>query len=292
MLLAVGACLCVAGPIVTTKSLLEQAPVMPTLFIQVLTSTIALTLVAWTRGAMPRGREWRFGLPGLFQPGLTYILVFFGLQRIPVSLEGLLTASEAAIVAILAWPLIGERPTVRVVIAIVLSSAGIVMMTCAAAGTGMPAVGGFARVLAGVSLAALDTVLSRHFVVETSSLPMTAAVLWVGLCVVAVSLAIIGPYDFSFFRDPSTLIGVALSGIVLHGIALLLFNEALATLPATIVAALFPLISLLTAIGGVLFLGESLALLQWFGGGLIVVSSLIVVWCIDRRELHLQLPKP
>lgn len=278
------ACLCVAAPIVATKPILDTAPVLPTLLIQVAASTIVLAMIGWRTGRLPHGAEWRYGWPGLLQPALTYIMIYCGLQLIPASVEGLLAASEAALVAILAWPLIGERPTVRVVAAIIVGTLGVVMITGSAIGNDMVPVAGVLWVLGGIIFAALDTVYSRRLVVATHPLTMAIAGHCLALLLIAVMMPLLGDQDWRSLLAPTPLAVIAVSGIFLHGAATVLFNHALTSLPAAFAAALFPLISLLTALGGLLFLGEALAPMQALGGLLVIGSALLVVWCIERRE--------
>jgi len=278
------ACLCVAAPIVATKQILDTAPVLPTLLIQIAASTIVLWLIGWRTGRLPGRAAWRYGWPGLLQPALAYILIFQGLELIPASVEGLLAASEAALVAMLAWPLIGERPTVRVIASIIVGTTGVLLITGSSIGNNAVPLSGVFWVLGGIALAALDTVYSRRLVVHTHPLTMTIAGHCMALTLVALVIPFLGAQNWQPLLPPPALTTIAISGIVLHGAATVLFNHALTSLPAAFAAALFPLISLLTALGGLVFLGETLSVAQAAGGALVIGSALLVVWCIERRE--------
>lgn len=278
------ACACVAGPTVATKVVLEAAPVLPVLLIQIIASTIVLTSVGWRLRRLPRVGDWRLGLPGLFQPGLSYLLFYLGLQLVPASVEGLLVALEAGIVALLAWPLLGERPTWRVATAALIGMVGVALLGGALSPVEAVSPLGIGLILLGVCFAALDTIGSRYLMSSADPLAMTIAGHWFGFVLIVVSTAATGPYDWAPLLAPPTLAAIAVAGIVVHGIALFLFNSALHHLPASFAAALFPLISLLTALGGVLLLGERLDLVQIAGGALVIGSALLVVWCIERRE--------
>ncbi len=279
----VTACACVAGPVVATKAMLDSAPALPVLLIQIVASTLVMTIIAMQWGRLPKPGDWRLGLPGLAQPGLSYLLFYLGLKLVPASIEGLLVALESGIVALLAWPLLGERPTWRVIVAAFMGMAGVALLGGALSPVASVSPLGVALIVAGVVFAALDTIGSRYLMTSADPLTMTVAAHWFGLVLVATSTAATGPYDWALLLAPTTLAAIAVAGIVVHGAALFLFNSALHHLPAAIAAALFPLISLLTALGGVLLLGERLTMVQVGGGALVIGSAALVVWCIDRR---------
>lgn len=278
------ACACIAGPVVATKAVLDSAPAMPVLLIQIIASTLAMTVVGAAKGRLPRRGDWRLGLPGLVQPGLSYLLFYLGLKLVPASVEGLLVALESGMVALLAWPLLGERPTWRVIAAAIIGMAGVALLGGIVSPVAAVSPLGIGLILLGVGFAALDTIGSRYLMATADPLTMTVAGHWFGLVFVAASTAATGPYHWAPLLAPATLVPIAVAGIVVHGVALFLFNSALHHLPASFAAALFPLISLLTALGGVLLLGEQLTVVQMSGGALVIGSAVLVVWCIERRE--------
>ncbi|MGL4314748.1 MAG: DMT family transporter [Sphingomonas sp.] len=278
------ACACVAGPTVATKAMLDSAPALPVLLLQIVASTIVVTGIGWRMRRLPKLADWRLGLPGLVQPGLAYLLFYLGLQLVPASVEGLLVALEAGIVALLAWPLLGERPTWRVILAAIIGMAGVAMLGGAVAPVAAVSAWGVGLIVLGVVFAALDTIGSRYLMASADPLVMTIAGHWFGLVFVAASTFATGPYPWAPLLSAGPLAAIALAGIVIHGGALFLFNSALHHLPAAFAAALFPLISVMTALGGVLVLGERLSIVQIIGGALVIGSALLVVWCIERRE--------
>jgi drug/metabolite transporter (DMT)-like permease len=71
---------------------------------------------------------------------------------------------------------------------------------------------------------------------------------------------------------------VVVSGILLHGLATILFNAALSKTPAAQAAALFPSISVFTALGGYAFFGDRLTVIQFFGGAMVIASALLIAW--------------
>ena len=273
------ACVSVSIASVSTKTLLVSAPVLPVVFVQLVASATVIWTAAALTGRLPKGRRaLKLALPGLLQPGLVYLFAFLGLAVTPVSLEGLLFAFESVIVALLAWPLLRERPSVKVSASIMAGTAGVVLLSWPqSAGFGAPALG-VALILAGVLCAALDTIASRALAIHADPLTMTAAGHAAGLAMVIAAQLIVEPQDWGFLSDPRTMALIVVSGLLLHGLSTVLFNAALARTSASKAAALFPSISLFTAVGGYAVLGERLASLQLVGGLIVIGSALLVSW--------------
>ena len=213
------------------------------------------------------------GWPGVLQPGLTYTLTFAGLAITSVSVEGLLFAFEAALVSLLAWPLLGETPSRRTVAIIAVGTIGVLLVSRAAPTAMAPPLLGVILILAGVAGAALDTVASRHLAMSAEPLTLTAAMQVAGLATVAASAPFWDNGDLEKIVSAGAWWSIALSGILIHGFAPWLFNASLRTLRASEVAAILPLTSLITVAGGVLWLGESLSAQQLVGGVLVFVSA-------------------
>ena len=278
------ACACVSIANIISKDLLVPASVLPMVFVQVMVCVIVVGVAAVATGRVPPRRDViKLALPGVLQPGLTYVLAFVGLSTVPVSVAGLLYASETAIVAVFAWVLLRERLTGSTVISLGLGGIGVAFLT--GAGTPQTAVPPLAvlLILAGISCAALDTIVARYLVRQSDPLTMTATSLPMAGAVVALAMLMTGDWSWAFLRQPSTLVGLVISGLLLHGLATILFNYALARLQANEAAALFPTISLMTALGGVGLLGERLSLVQVIGGAAIVTSSVISLWRATDR---------
>lgn len=256
--------------------MLGDAPALPIVLVQVVASLAVIAPIAAIRRRLPRlSRDWRLGLPGLLQPGVSYALVFAGLALIPAGVAGLLFATEAGLVALAAWPLLGERPRPVVGLSIAASSAGVALLAGAGSGAAMIAPLGIVLVLAGILCAALDTVASRALMTTADPLTMAVATHVAALIAIAVLLAFSAPLDWRWLRAPALVARVAVAGVLLHGLATVLFNVALQRITAAAAASTFPLISLLTAIGGVTVLGERLSTGQWLGGGVILAAMLL-----------------
>ena len=276
-----GACLCVSVASIMTKALLAHAPVLPVVFAQVLASTVVVWAVAAARGRLPRGRTGlRLATPGLLAPGLQYLAAYGGLAMTPVSIEGVLFALEATLVALLAWPLLRERPSRQTRVSIALGTVGVVLISWRDTGDARIPLAGVALILAGVACGALDTLVSRVLAPEADPLTMTAAVHAAGLAVVAATVlgtgAATGAASWTFLRAPGTLAVVVVSGVLLHGVATLGFVAALQHTTAARAAALFPSIAVFNTLGGYVVLGERLWGVQLGGGVLVVAAALLV----------------
>jgi drug/metabolite transporter (DMT)-like permease len=274
-----GACLCVSVANIATKAVIEKVPVLPAVFVQILASTLVVWSIALATGRTPAPRRGlRLALPGVLQPGLAYIFSFLGLAITPVSIEGLLFAFEAALVAALAWPLLRERPSFGVLISIALGTAGVLLVSFPGKHELSAPVVGVLLIVGGVLCAALDTIVSRALAIDADPLSMTAASHVAGLTIVGAALLADDPQSWVFLADPKAMLLLVVSGILLHGVATILFNFALRMTPAAQAAALFPSISVFTTLGGYVFFGERLAPIQLFGGAMVISSALLIAW--------------
>jgi probable blue pigment (indigoidine) exporter len=277
------ACLSVAASTLVSKALLATLPVLPLVFAQLLVSSIIVWALALSTGRLPSRREAaRLALPGILQPGLVYMLAFAGLSVTPVSVEALLFAFEAVLVVLIAWPLLGERPTAGKVALASVGALGVVLIADHDAAGGPTSAVGIALILGGVVAAALDTVVSRAISREADPLAMTAASHIAALILVALTLLVAPTQPWAKLMDWRLLPPLALSGFLLHGFATIVFNFGLARVSAGTAALLFPSISLMTAIGAYAFFGERLAAPQLLGGGLVVIAALGVGFLPSR----------
>ncbi len=280
----VAGCVAMSCGNLTTKLLLPRVPALQMAFLQLLFGAAAVWLAAAVLGRMPRRDGLKLALPGLLQPGLVYVFSFLGLAMSPVSLQGFLFAFEAVIVAALAWPLLGERVTRGVVAASLVGTAGVLLLSTSHwQGVG-PSPAGALLLLAAVICAALDTIVCRALAIASDPLTMTAAAVAAGLAAVTPLVLLTGPHRWAFLGDWRTMAGVAVAGVLLVGVGPVLLNSALSRISASRAAAMFPLTSVLTAIGGAAFLGERLGRGQVAGGALIVFAALALAYASQSGE--------
>ncbi|MBV9739370.1 MAG: EamA family transporter [Hyphomicrobiales bacterium] len=271
----IGACLCVSVATLLTKHLVENVPPQPLVFLQLLASAMVIWPAAALTGRLPpRRTALLLALPGLLQPGLVYLFAFAGLAITTANVEGLLFAFETVLVVLLAWPLLRERPKASTLLSATLGTVGVILITGAAPDRTAPVVG-VVLILMGVLAAALDTVASRALAINADPLAMAAASHIAGLAIIIVALVTWPVQSWEPVWNAAELGTIALSGILLHGVATILFNYGLSHVEAGPAAALFPSISVFTGIGAYVFLGERLNAPQLTGGALVIGAAFV-----------------
>jgi EamA-like transporter family len=120
--------------------------------------------------------EWRIGLPGIFQPGLAYGLSIIGLAQLPVTLEAMIFAIETPLILLLAWPLLGERPTGLLAALGLLAFAGVLILTwrpeiAVTSGEGFAV----SLIVSAALFAALYSVIVRRMSADVDALRLTRA---------------------------------------------------------------------------------------------------------------------
>lgn len=267
------ACLSWAFGNVLTKALLSRADPLDLLSGQLTASVIGLWTMSLARKAEIRLDDWRIGLPGVLQPGLAYGLSNIGLAQVPVSLETMIFTIETPLILLLAWPILGERPT-RLLMALgLLAFAGAVILTWQPE-IDIAASHGFAAslIVSGAIFAALYSVAIRRMSADVDALRLTRASQTVGwLAVLIVWCATRRPQTPSLDAIDGALI--AGSGLLMNAIPFFLYGLVLERASAAFAALLLPLVPLITAAIAFGVFGETLSSLQWFGALLVLCSA-------------------
>lgn len=272
LLYGVLACLSWACGSVLTKALLSQADPLTVLSGQLTASVVGLWTISLARKSKIRLDEWRIGLPGIFQPGLAYGLSIIGLAQLPVTLEAMIFAIETPLILLLAWPLLGERPTGLLAALGLLAFAGVLILTwrpeiAVTSGEGFAV----SLIVSAALFAALYSVIVRRMSADVDALRLTRASQTIGwLAVLIVWWAMQKPQPSELGVIDATLI--AGSGLLLNAIPFFLYGLVLERASAGFAALLLPLVPLMTAAIASGVLGEALSSLQWLGA-LLVLSS-------------------
>lgn len=227
-----------------------------------------LILLAITR-ERPRGSWWWKSLVlGVLNIGAFFILVYLAAQLLPSSVASTLMATSAAVLMLLAWPLLSQRPRLLAVIGAVLGFVGVCVMLLDGSGAIEP--GGVIASLAAMLLSSVGFILSRRWSSGVRVLTLTSWQLIAGgLVVLPVALIVEGaPPPL----EPQSLFGFAYISIVGTAIAFCAWFAGLKHLPASAVG----LIGLLNPVAGVLLgtllAGESFGLRQIVGALLVLVG--------------------
>ena len=267
------ACLSWASGSVLTKAVLSHAEPLDVLTGQLTASVVGLWTMSLASKSEIRLDDWRVGLPGVLQPGLAYGLSTVGLAQVPASLEAMIFTIETPLILLLAWAMLGERPT-RLLMALgLVASAGVIILTWRPE-IDVVARHGFAVILivSGAGFAALYSVVIRRMSSDVDALRLTRASQTVGWLAVIVF--------WWTTREPQTsnldvMDGamIAGSGLLLNAIPFFLYGLVLEKASAAFAALLLPLVPLITAAIAFGLLGETFSSLQWIGALLVLGSA-------------------
>lgn len=180
-----------------------------------------------------------------------------------------LSASEAVIIAytlplwaaLIAWPVLGERPTAVRVLALGLGLAGVgVLMGAQPIEATWSKLPGALLALSGAVLFALGTVLSKR---QPLKLPAIAGVAW-QIALGTVPLAIPALFEHLHWRAVPTQVWVLIAylGVVPLSVAYVAWFRALRLLPASTAATATLLVPVIGVLGSAVLLGEPLGARQ------------------------------
>jgi drug/metabolite transporter (DMT)-like permease len=206
---------------------------------------------------------------GLLGVVLYYLGFNVGLQYARVTDAGVIQASIPAVSALIAIPMLGERPTLRVWAGIALSFVGVVVLV---GGTGFAGEGSFVGdllILWSVLMWGLYSVYVRRLGARASAGAITAATLiWGGLLCIPLGLA-----ELAFITPRLTPSGVCATialAVFAGALAYWLWSYGLARVEAARATNYLSLLPLVAALSGALLLGERVGPIEIAGGLLIV----------------------
>jgi drug/metabolite transporter (DMT)-like permease len=286
------ACACWAFGTVIAKDWLAAVPPITFFVVQLVPSAVALWLLVLARGI---GRvRWRGLLPlaliGWINPGLSYTLSMLGLARTTASVTTLLWAAEPALILIMAWLLLREAITARLLLLTAVAGGGVLLVTGLGSG-GDPIAGspvGAALILGGVLCCALYTVLSRRIAASidplfTVALQQTVGLVW-ALAIWPIELALL-PAGQPLGLSTASLAGGAISGLLYYAAAFWFYLGALKSAPATTAGLFLNLTPLFGVAAAHLFLGERLASSQWIGAVAILAAVVaLFAWSAPTKS--------
>ena len=264
---------------VMSKAVLDHMPPMTVLVVQLSASVLVLwltILVLGLRVGLDRTTG-RASLSGLLEPGLSYAFGMAGLALTTASSAALIGATEPLFILLLAWLFLGERigPTV-LGLAVITSLGLMVVVPDAAVGAGQGSLLGDALVVLGTLAAAIYVIATRRLVGILDPLPLSALQQSVGLAFAVTVAAVVviiggGPVGLAGIA-PEILALAAISGIVQYALAFWLYLFALRHVAVNVAAFSLALIPVFGIGAAILFLGESLSLIQGIGAAMIVLA--------------------
>jgi drug/metabolite transporter (DMT)-like permease len=275
------ACLIWAFCNVLNKKLLDLGVAPLTLLTgQLLFSTPSLWTIAFVAGRRPKPKTvLRLMGLGVLQPGLAYGLSIIGLAMTSATIEALLFSTETLFIIALAWPLLGERPNRVTIIAGIVGSIGVALVSVGGdvAQSAHLGILGPALILSGVVAAAIYSVLLRREAVSIDALSLIAACQTGGLLTAIAGWMIWPEPDRFAHLTLQTLPLIALSGLLMHALAFVLFAFQLQRMQAGTVGFVLLTTPVMTGALAYLWLGDRLGSLQMFGALIVLISILFVV---------------
>jgi probable blue pigment (indigoidine) exporter len=247
---------------------------------------IGLLLVVYGR-ELPQGIWWWRSLAlGALNIGVFFALLFVAATRLPGGVAATLGAVQPLVVLLLAWPLLGERPTLVRSLAAVTGVIGVGLLVLGP--TARLDAFGVAAAAGATAAMAAGTILTKRWGRPTSLLVFTAWQLVAGgLILLPLTVFVEGMPPA---LDGRNVAGFIYLGIVNTGLAYALWFRGVERLPAgqvTFLALLSPLVAVSV---GFFALGQTLSMLQLVGM-VIVLAGVILAQQQPRRIGALPRPR-
>jgi probable blue pigment (indigoidine) exporter len=241
-----------------------------------------LILLALAR-SRPRGSWWWKSLVlGTLNVGAFFVLVYLASQLLPSSIASTMMAASAALLMLIAWPLLAEKPTVFPLLGAAVGFAGVATMLLGAAGKVQPL--GVVASITAMLMSSLGFVLTKRWAGGEKILAITSWQLIAGGLLV---LPLAGLVEGSPPQiDASAAIGFSYVTLVATALAFAAWFAGLRHLPAGTVG----LIGLLNPVTGVI-LGVAIAA-EPFGYRQVIGTALVLAGVLlgQRKQRLARLP--
>jgi drug/metabolite transporter (DMT)-like permease len=282
LLAGLGAASIWGGMYVVSKVVLEVIPPFALLSLRLLMGAITLGLVLLLRTNKPvftREQFWKSLMVGFVGYGISLGFQFVGTKLSTASNGSLVTSATPAFVLIFAPFLLGEKTTTRRIIALVISTLGVLAVIDPRTAELSPSLfWGNMSLLSAALTWALYSVLVRK-VSQSGDLLISSAVMLLGG--LPSSLAF-GWWEINTVGmgtiTPGIIAGLLFLGIISTAIAMFLWNFAFAELPAAVASLTFFAQPVVGTLLGWFFLSEKITPLFLVGGALIAVGILIATF--------------
>ncbi len=268
---------------VVSDVVLQIIPPFTLLSLRIILALIVLLPVSQRRGySKPDARSLRSLLAvGVLGIGFSLGAQFVGTDLSTAVNGALVTSASPAFVVLFALLVLRERLTLPRLSAIVLATAGVlIILDPASADFGSATFAGDVFLAMAAVTWGLYSVLVRHVSMRhpLPTLTVTVLALFGGLLVaipasiLELSQRLIGAVS------PGILLGVLYLGLVCTAFALLLWNRAFALVPATVASLFFFAQPLAGAVLAAIFLGQNMTETLWYGGALIASGVLLSIY--------------
>ena len=256
------------------------------LVLRLLPGAIAMAPIMWRLGILPRGQSWpRTAMLMVGASAIFPYLVSKGLAYAPASdagplAPGMLPFWTALAAFVLAREIPGPRR--RTGLAMILIGALVISLWQILSGSDDSAWKGHLMFLTGSGFGAVYSVIFR----QSGLSPLHGLVIglfWSALLVVPLLVAT-GNVQFATASRADIIVMIVIQSFVIGILAMFLFGYAVQILGASETAAFGALTPILTLLGGVAFLGETVTPLKIFGITLVAVGVFLASGVLSKRQ--------
>lgn len=236
---------------------------------------------------LPRGIWWwRAAILGMLNFGIFFAMLFFAAYRLPGGIAATVGSVQPFLVALLAWPLLAERPNGAILSGAFAGMVGVGLIALNPAAQ-LDALG-LGAALAGAVASASGQILSRRWQKPVGLVPFTAwQLVFGGLFLLGLALLIEGPPPA---LSTPNLLGFGYLSFISTGLGYLFWFRGVLRLPTVSTAILILLSPCTAVILGWVILGQTLTALQLVGIGVILGSIALVQFAGARAHLRLHYP--
>lgn len=278
LLCGLGAASIWGGLYVVSKVVLEVIPPFTLVTMRLLLGAFTLLIALFIRGypGISLRQTLRVLGVGLVGYGISVGLQFLGTKLSTASNGSLVTSATPAFVLVFARILLGEKITMRRLLALLLATLGVIAVIDPRSAQLNPELFMGNLILIGAALTwALYSVLVRKVTQETDVLLFTMLAFLGGLPVTVP----VGAWEMSTIGlgeiTPAVMGGVLFIGIISTALAMFLWNSAFAFVNASLASLTFFAQPVVGTLLGAYFLGEKITPLFILGGLLIAIGIVI-----------------
>jgi len=239
------------------------------------TASTVLALYAFAnRMRLPERSELPLiGLTGFLGISVYHVALNFGEVTVQAGAASLLISAAPVFTALLSVAVLKERLTMLGWLGILLAFAGVALIALSG-GRGLHFTPGALLILLAATVAAIYSILSKKLLRRHAALEFTCYSIWAGTLPLLVFLP--GLLRRLLVAAPQATFAVIYLGIFPAAIAYVLWNYALARMPASLLSSFLYLSPVLASLIAWLWLGEVPALLTLVGGAIAILGVVLV----------------
>lgn len=272
---------------VVSSVVLKYMPTFMVMFFRFLIAFCALLVIVkvrsrkWKDGRNEQGKKTKIDaggrkyilILGVFGYAVSVGVQLLGTKYAGASMASLINALNPVTISLMAVPILGEKLTGNKIVGILLAVFGVYLIL---GGGGTVNIPGILLSLVSVLGWSLVSVVTREGLEEYEPLVITRDAIGVAaVCELVFALAEHAITHQSVTVNAAVVFGLLFLGIFCTGLTYILWNEGLATLPASNCSALYPIQPLTSTVLGVLLFHEAVGMNFIAGAVCIVVGVLL-----------------